>query len=288
MIRKDWQTHTHTKLRSHQAASTSIVEQRDIVRAILELSKQFGKIQVDPPNAQSNPPLPEHYTPGLQSPKLNDSSSQSLRGGSSCTLAESTPSDAGLGDKQLDLFLMKPAVQDLVDVIQLSWKVHRAQMQQAEIHEQVTRNQENGISTVSELYQDLYIHEHKAIEDQIAKAGIATSLTSLKRFHADLWHRKILFKGVPGLQFVLERSARQAFSPVAPHSLQHSTPPPPTVSHSPFTVPSILPPILPPILPETSPGPLQNMSAGPPYVVGSALSSFPGGIDTASASASEY
>ncbi|KAL9598069.1 MAG: hypothetical protein Q9179_004046 [Wetmoreana sp. 5 TL-2023] len=159
----------------------------------------------------------------IENRKENDDSSmqsvsnQSLRGG--CV---PTPSETTLdGDKRkitaLDLFLMKPEIRDLADMIQLSWKTHKVQMQQAEIQKQVIKNREEGLPAVFEVCQDLYTHEHKAVEDEISKAGAHISLISLKRTHVDMWHREIFFKDVPGLQFVLERDIQHSIRPELAH-----------------------------------------------------------------------
>ncbi|KAL8746545.1 MAG: hypothetical protein Q9184_007731 [Pyrenodesmia sp. 2 TL-2023] len=111
---------------------------------------------------------------------------------------------------------MKPIIQDFLDVIQLSWKIHKAQMQQADVRKQINKNNQEGHLAVFDLYQDLYGHEHKAIENEIARAGSGASLVSLKRTTSNLWHRDISFKGVPGLQFVVERLAQWPGFPQAP------------------------------------------------------------------------
>ncbi|KAL8726704.1 MAG: hypothetical protein Q9166_006572 [cf. Caloplaca sp. 2 TL-2023] len=125
------------------------------------------------------------------------SSSESLRGGGMCTPAEPT----------LDFYLMKPFIKDLVDVIQLSWQVRKIQMQQAGIQKQIEKNEQESNPPVHEVYKDMYTHEHAALENEISKAGSDVSLLSLKRIHVDLTHREILFKGIPGLQFVLEHGS---------------------------------------------------------------------------------
>ncbi|KAL9020911.1 MAG: hypothetical protein Q9185_001874 [Variospora sp. 1 TL-2023] len=126
-----------------------------------------------------------------------------LRGGSISTHFESN-TDNCRGRKLLDFFILKPIIQDLVDVIQLSWRIHKIPMQQAEVQKQMVEAEHGGVLATFQLYQDLYAHEHKAIDHEIAKAGAGASLTSIKRTTANVWHRGIFFKCVPGLQFVLE------------------------------------------------------------------------------------
>ena len=127
------------------------------------------------------------------------------------TPAESTIDDQAERTKTLLFFLMKPIVEDLRDVIQLSWKVHNMQLQQTEIWDQINNNEKECVSSVYEAYQNLYAHEHAALEDSISKAGAGSdvSLRALRRIYTDLTHRQILFKGVPGLEFVLERTVQQ-------------------------------------------------------------------------------
>ncbi|KAL9580862.1 MAG: hypothetical protein Q9203_006134 [Teloschistes exilis] len=273
----------------HQRASTNIVEQREIIGAILALQqRQHGNIDPtarklsidrtmnstprpfackDPGREASWPdeettlgattssdlsaPLPfrphvlmaasfpdmpnsvlsqhrsvENHTKNLPIDKsLNESrsslansgfetpSNQSMRGGIASTPSESTLDEPDTNSKALDLFLMKPEIRDVADMIQLSWKIHRIRMQQAEIQKQVIKNQQEGNPALYEMFQELYAYEHKAIDDEIARAVSTTSLVSLKRTHADMWHRDILFKGVPGLQFTLERTTKQVSRP---------------------------------------------------------------------------
>ncbi|KAI4198234.1 MAG: hypothetical protein LQ350_005396 [Teloschistes chrysophthalmus] len=145
---------------------------------------------------------------GLETP-----SSQSMRSGFISTLTESTLDEPATNSKALDLFLMKPEIRDVADMIQLSWKIHRIQMQQAEIQKQVIKNEQEGNSAVWEMSQELYAYEHKAVNDELSRGVSDASLVSLKRTHADMRHREILFKGVPGLQFILERATKQVSRP---------------------------------------------------------------------------
>ena len=130
---------------------------------------------------------------------------RSARGGSVWTPTESTVDWNVETGKIHEIFLMKPIIHDLVDVIQLSWRTHKAQMQQHDVRKQINRNKQEGHLAVLDLYQNLYDHEYRAIDSEVAKAGSGASLVSLKRTTSNLWHRDIYFKGVPGLQFVLLR-----------------------------------------------------------------------------------
>ncbi|KAL8871114.1 MAG: hypothetical protein Q9174_002988 [Haloplaca sp. 1 TL-2023] len=271
---------------SHRTASTNIVEQREIISAILALQKQ-QKIEVNVRSKRLSVELPENRTPrsvstlgrsrktssptkapaltpqipsereptpknpspspkiapfrphvmmampmqdfpqtvaqedrsaqslsrkiSTENPRSEDTltrasdSTPSLRGGTELTPSESTLNEEKHNSKALDLFLMKPVIQDLADIIQLSWKTHKIQMQQSQIEQQKRKNDSDGHESVFEIYQDLYAHENKRIEAEIANSGADASLVSLKRTFSDMWHREICFKGVPGLQFILER-----------------------------------------------------------------------------------
>lgn len=127
------------------------------------------------------------------------------------TPTDSTVSQDAEGIHNLTFFLMKPIIKDLGEVIQLSWKVHNFQMQQAQIRSQVIKNEKEGLPLVHEVCQGLHAHEHAALEGLIAGTSVGSnvSLQSLKRIYIDMKHRDILFKGVPGLEFVLERTVLQ-------------------------------------------------------------------------------
>ncbi|KAL8946719.1 MAG: hypothetical protein Q9222_006924 [Ikaeria aurantiellina] len=112
----------------------------------------------------------------------------------------------------LDLFFMKPVIEDIEDTIQLSWKIHKVQMQQTEIQNQISHHEREGLPPVFEVYQNLYAHEYKAIEDKMSEHRIHRSLVALKRFHVDMRHREILFQGIPGLQFILQQGERRSHS----------------------------------------------------------------------------
>lgn len=105
--------------------------------------------------------------------------------------------------KVLDLFLAKPMLRDIHDGILLTWSILSTQMQKADIEKQLSKDQEQGLPSIVEVYEDLSLYEHEAIGTRTANAGPGTSLISLKRTHADITHRGILFKGIPSLQFVL-------------------------------------------------------------------------------------
>lgn len=247
----------------HQTASTNIVEQRDVIHAILELSKQAtirglppsnqlpvesssrGQKTISPsakilpiqPNCMIVMPDQETHdqnsTPETQSrlgsgqPRKNKNISRQIQDNERNTISDTshtlptghpyTPSGSSIDEHQerLELFVMKAIIQDVGDVIQISWATHRIRMQQVEIQKQLNRSEQQDTSPLFDLYENLFAHEHRVIESHMSRAGSSTSLKSLRRTHADMWHRGILFKGVPGLQFVLERFAQRVYTPVA-------------------------------------------------------------------------
>ncbi|KAL9010144.1 MAG: hypothetical protein Q9173_004899 [Seirophora scorigena] len=104
----------------------------------------------------------------------------------------------------LRLSLLQPSIRNLMDVIQLSWEKHQVLMLQDELRMQVNKHRHKGSQAVSESYENLYLYEHDVIVNEITTASTGASLKSLKRSSIDLWHREILFIGVPGLHFILE------------------------------------------------------------------------------------
>ncbi len=105
----------------------------------------------------------------------------------------------------LELFLLKPIIKDFFAVIQLSWSLRNVQISQGEIRNQLARNEQENIPAVWEVMESLYPHEHKVIDEEVSTAGPGASLASLKRTKADIQHREIMFQGVPGLHFVIQR-----------------------------------------------------------------------------------
>lgn len=192
-----------------------------------------------------NREIPEHSEkPSINKGPRNTGSGSGLRNvrqddynnAVDCNYSTCTPTDAmddgyGKGAKYLDLFLLKPVIRDIVDVIQLSWKIHQAQMKQVEVQKHIIKIEKEGHQAVFESYHELHSHEHIAIDSEIAKAGVGASLVSLKRTTSNLWHRDIYFKGVPGLQFVVERVAQRPSFPQAAqypvHGSAKSLPSPP-------------------------------------------------------------
>lgn len=193
------------------------MEQREIIGAILAIQRQQHSCQVVKQQRLSPGPSRGDKSNAALSNTPNevsswsDSAQSSLPGGGVLAPTESPVDGKAERLKSLEFFLMKSIIEDLGDVIQLSWKVQNIQMHEAVIRKQIMKDDNEGLPLVLEVYQDLYAHEHVALEESISRAGAGSdvSLRSLKRIYTDMTHRKILFKGVPGLQFVLERTIQQ-------------------------------------------------------------------------------
>ncbi|KAL8957220.1 MAG: hypothetical protein Q9183_006115, partial [Haloplaca sp. 2 TL-2023] len=161
--------------------------------------------QQDKPERSAPQEIPPGNSRSDDTPTSGSNSTQSLRSGTQLTPSESTLNEEKTSSKALDLFLMKPVIQDLDDIIQLSWRIHKLQMPQSWIEQQKEKDDLEKPGSTFEVYEGLYAHENKAIEVAIANAGAGASLALLKRTYVDMRHWGICFQGVPGLQFNLER-----------------------------------------------------------------------------------
>ncbi|KAL9070380.1 MAG: hypothetical protein Q9161_004939 [Pseudevernia consocians] len=124
---------------------------------------------------------------------------------------------------ELQLFLLKPMVTDFSDKIELHWSMQDANMQQSAIHEHMAKDQKDTLPSVLEMLQQLHAYEQSRVDFETSK-GSGGSVLFLKRTQTDIQCRDMLFKAVPGLQFVVERETRR------PPSLAHGgsfTPPRP-------------------------------------------------------------
>ena len=103
-------------------------------------------------------------------------------------------------DSELHMFMLKPIVKDYFDKIELSWSVQNPKMHVSTIRNQLARMEAEGLPSVMDMLETLYDHEHSMIDVHQAQG----ELLSLKRTKTDIQHRDIVFKGVPGLQFIVE------------------------------------------------------------------------------------
>ncbi len=130
---------------------------------------------------------------------------------SECSSAQ-TPSasiDSGDIDSELRFFLMKPIVKDYFDKIELTWSLQNVKMQRLAIRKHVARLEEKGSPSVLDMLQTLHAFEQKMIDEQLDSKELESSLLSLTRTKTDVYHRDMTFKGVPGLQFVVEREMKR-------------------------------------------------------------------------------
>ena len=111
-------------------------------------------------------------------------------------------------DTELQLFLLKPIVKDLFDRIELRWSVQNSNMPPLAVREHMAKNEKEDIPSVVETLQQLHAYEQAMVDSETYRdsGGI---LLSIKRTKTDIQSRDIILKGVPGLQFVIQRQIRQ-------------------------------------------------------------------------------
>ena len=112
-------------------------------------------------------------------------------------------------DSELQLFLLKPQVKDLHDRIELRWTVQDTNMQPLAIRKYMDENEKNEIPSVVEMLEQLHAYEQEMVESETPKDS-GRSILSLKRTTIDIPSRTMLFKAVPGLQFVVQRQLSQS------------------------------------------------------------------------------
>lgn len=112
-------------------------------------------------------------------------------------------------ETELRLFLLKPIVKDFFDKIELTWSLQNTNLHRLAIRKYVDKNEQDGLPSVLDMLETLYAHEHEVVEKELSGSSHGSSILSLKRTRTDIQHRDILFKGVPGLQFVVEREVSQ-------------------------------------------------------------------------------
>lgn len=119
---------------------------------------------------------------------------------------------------ELQLFFLKPQVIDFSDKIELHWSMQDANMQQFAIHEYMAKNEKDGLPSVIDMLHQLHTYEQTMVDSETSKVD-GGSVLSLKRTKTDIPCRDMLFKAVPGLQFVIQRQGRQARHPSLSSSL---------------------------------------------------------------------
>ncbi|KAM0796008.1 hypothetical protein BDR22DRAFT_825615 [Usnea florida] len=121
----------------------------------------------------------------------------------------SSVSNENPNGSELQLFLLKPLVQDLYDRIELRWTVQHTNMQPPAIREYMDKNEKDGLPPVVEMLQQLNAYEQGIVDAQVPKDS-GRWILSLKRTTIDIRSRDMLFQAVPGLQIVVQCHARQS------------------------------------------------------------------------------
>lgn len=117
-------------------------------------------------------------------------------------------------DPELRMFMLKPIVKDYFDKIELSWSVQNPRMHVSAIKNHLKRMETDSLPSVMDMLETLYDHEHSIIDVHQGQG----ELLSLKRTKTDIQHKDIVFKGVPGLQFVVEPKRTPTTSKITTHS----------------------------------------------------------------------
>lgn len=116
-------------------------------------------------------------------------------------------------DTELQLFFLKPIVTDFFDRIELRWSVQNTNTQSLDIRQHMADIEKDHLPSVIEMLQQLHAYEQKIVEQKIMDSETSehcgASVLSLKRTKTDIQCRDMLFKAVPGLQFVIQRPIRQ-------------------------------------------------------------------------------
>ena len=204
--------------------SKFLVEQGDVVNAILALQKeqQMNKRPISPsppnnksemnelgmtPNSRSSEGPPPKRRMTSQDTNQTESEPMMVLYQSPVHTPLQSIENERNDQNALNLFLLNPVVKDVDEVIELSWQVHRAQMQQSHIFDQFQNSKRNGTTSFDKVLASLHDHEHNAIKREIRASSGADDpkLVSLERSFSDIRHREITFKDVPSLHFILKR-----------------------------------------------------------------------------------
>ena len=146
---------------------------------------------------------------------------------------------------ELKLFLLKPIVRDLFDRIELRWTVQDTNMQPQAIREYMGTNVKDEILSVVEMLQQLHAYEQEMVDAQMPKDS-GRSMLSLRRKTIDIRARDMLFRAVPGLEFVVQCHVDELQSRpnLSGSSSTYSGPTPPTYDVDLPPIPSMQPPPL--------------------------------------------
>ena len=211
-------------------ASKPASEHLDLIRAVVavELERREGRTNpTEPPEVSSSSSSIKSTDIGTPNTRPEENQSRSLQPGIISNL--SVAKSPGLNDSptaehaasersnqtqsthnsELQLLLLKPLVEDHYDRIELRWTVQDTKMQPLAIHEYMNKNEKDECPSFIEMLQQLHAYEQEVIDAQMLKDS-GRSVVSLKRTTTDIRSRDMLFKAVPGLQFVVQCHARQS------------------------------------------------------------------------------
>lgn len=139
---------------------------------------------------------------------MSSNSNQSSPGGNNTPKLNATVDNYREQRKVLEYFVIKPSIKDDTSqpgAISLTFWNNKIPMQQVDIRKQLFSSKEEDLQHVLDAYLELFDHEREVISYLIEDTKSHVSLMLLKRTYADMTYRGILFKGVPELQFILER-----------------------------------------------------------------------------------
>ena len=146
--------------------------------------------------------IPQDYQMHLtnrEQQKNRATSSQSAK--QSDALASHRQSDLPADvDSELQMFMLKPVVKDFFDKIELTWSIQNPKVPPSVIQKHLICMEADRLPSVVDMLETIYDHEHSMIDAHQGQGN----LLSLKRTKTDIQHRDIVFKDVPGLQFVVE------------------------------------------------------------------------------------
>ena len=108
---------------------------------------------------------------------------------------------------ELRLFLLKPIVKDFFDKVELSWSVQNSNLQPPAIRKHMANDEQEGLSSVIEMLHQLHAYEQAMVDLEISKYPEG-SVLYLRRTKTDIQHRDMVFKAIPGLQFVVQHVIR--------------------------------------------------------------------------------
>ncbi|KAI4087851.1 MAG: hypothetical protein LQ339_008798 [Xanthoria mediterranea] len=151
--------------------------------------------------------LKSRYIDRTRRAGMKSKSNQSPAGGNKTPQPEVDVVNQNEEYEELELFAIKAFIQDKSDqysTISLGFQTHKLPLQQVDIRRKLSKRKEEDHQLGIESYLDLFDHERSAIDGCIAQSPWRRScLILLKRTSTDINHRRIFFKGVPELQFII-------------------------------------------------------------------------------------